>query len=200
MACYSKMDRPSAVNVGERIRDRLPEIGISQAELARRVGMSQSAMNNLIAGRSQSSKLLHAIAIELKTTTHYLTGSTDDPSADTASIREMPIRDRQVLEALSALKDSERSVLVDAMLALAESRSRAPKLPTLPDELTLTAMFRGILDHVDASLSKDEQAQLLAELLPIALPATVGARPDLAYRTPEEDQDTASKHAAVSTR
>lgn len=65
--------------VGQRITERLRVVDISQAELARRAGMSQSAMNNLIAGRSRSSTHLHKIARELHTTPAYLTGETDDP-------------------------------------------------------------------------------------------------------------------------
>lgn len=70
--------------IGRRISARLKDarIGISQAELARRVGMSQSAMNSLISGRSRSSTHLHRIARELLTTPAYLSGETDDPDAN----------------------------------------------------------------------------------------------------------------------
>lgn len=66
--------------VGQRILARLPAVGLSQAELARRVGISQGAMNNLIAGRSRSSTHLHKIARHLATTPAYLSGEIDDPN------------------------------------------------------------------------------------------------------------------------
>ena len=65
--------------IGQRILARLPQVKLSQSELARRVGISQGAMNNLIAGRSRSSTHLHKIARHLATTPAYLTGEVDDP-------------------------------------------------------------------------------------------------------------------------
>jgi phage repressor protein C with HTH and peptisase S24 domain len=56
-------------------------MGLSQAELARRVGMSQPSINHLIRKGAQGSKHLHVIARELETTPEYLTGVTDDPDA-----------------------------------------------------------------------------------------------------------------------
>lgn len=76
--------------VGQRIVARLPVVGISQAELARRVPMSQSAMNNLIAGRSRSSTHLHKIARELLTTPAYLTGEIDDPDLGAPYLSSAP--------------------------------------------------------------------------------------------------------------
>lgn len=52
---------------------------LSQSELARRVGISQTSIYNLVAGRAYSSAHLHRIARELTTTAEWLTGETDDP-------------------------------------------------------------------------------------------------------------------------
>jgi len=60
-----------------RLRFLIEERGISQSELARRVGISQAAINKLVSGRGQGSKHLHKIAEELGTTPGYLTGSSD---------------------------------------------------------------------------------------------------------------------------
>lgn len=68
------------MTIGERIDERLKALGLSQSELARRVGVSQATIAGLITGRSSGSKHLHAIARELRTTPQYLTGETDDPS------------------------------------------------------------------------------------------------------------------------
>lgn len=70
------------MTIGERIQSRLDDMKMSQSELARRVGLSQAAVNGLIRGKARSSTHLHQIARELKTTSAFLTGETDDPEAD----------------------------------------------------------------------------------------------------------------------
>lgn len=64
----------------ERLAKRSKDRNISQAELARRVGMTQPAMNQLFTGVSRTSRKIGAIARELNTTPEYLEGMTDDPS------------------------------------------------------------------------------------------------------------------------
>ena len=81
--------------VGQRIKARLAALQaeqpeLSQAEVARRVGMSQSGMVNLIAGRSRSTTYLHKIARELQTTPAFLTGETDDPDAGALPLAPPP--------------------------------------------------------------------------------------------------------------
>lgn len=67
------------MTVGDRITDRMKARELSQAELARRVGISQAAIWKLLNG-GQGSTHIHRIARELGTTPAYLTGETDDPS------------------------------------------------------------------------------------------------------------------------
>jgi len=69
------------MTVGERITERLALLGISQAELARRVKIAQPTINALIRGNATGSKHLHRIASELETSPAYLCGETDDPVA-----------------------------------------------------------------------------------------------------------------------
>jgi Predicted transcriptional regulator len=66
--------------IGDRIAARMAELGISQAALARKIGVSQQAIGKLVKGHAQASRHLHLIARELGTTPQYLTGETDDPS------------------------------------------------------------------------------------------------------------------------
>lgn len=68
--------------VGQRIRERLEALTLSQSELARRVGINQSTIAALLAGRTRSSTHLHKIARHLQTTAAYLSGETDDPDED----------------------------------------------------------------------------------------------------------------------
>ncbi len=66
--------------LGDRVEERLKKLGLSQAELARRVKVSQPTINALIRGNNTSSKHLHRIAAELETSPAYLAGETDDNS------------------------------------------------------------------------------------------------------------------------
>lgn len=66
------------MGLGDRITERLKALGISQAELARRVKVSQPTINALIRGGATGSKHLHRIAAELETSPAYLAGETDD--------------------------------------------------------------------------------------------------------------------------
>ena len=70
----------AAMDMGERIAERLSLLGISQAELARRVKIAQPTINALIKGNATGSKHLHKIASELETSPAYLCGETDDPA------------------------------------------------------------------------------------------------------------------------
>lgn len=71
------------MGLAENLRLRLEELGISQTDLARRVGITQGSIGSLLSGRSQGSKHLHRIAKVLGTTPEKLTGEYPDlpPSA-----------------------------------------------------------------------------------------------------------------------
>lgn len=91
------------MSIGERVTERLEALGISQSELARRVGMAQSSVNALINRNKVGSKHIHKIARELQTTPAYLSGETDDvsegfvpaPSTETvaADLGLVPVRE-----------------------------------------------------------------------------------------------------------
>jgi len=68
------------VVIGARIQERLKAAGLTQAELGRRVGLTQPAIANLIHRNKSGTSHLHRIARELGTTPAYLAGETDDPS------------------------------------------------------------------------------------------------------------------------
>lgn len=78
VAFYSDNYRLPHMATGGRIEERLRKLGISQAELARRVKVSQPTINALIRGNNTSSKHLHRIAAELETSPAYLAGETDN--------------------------------------------------------------------------------------------------------------------------
>jgi len=65
----------------ERLIDLLMAREMSQAELARRVGITSTAINNIIK-RGSGSSYLTKIARELHTSPQFLLGEIDDPSPD----------------------------------------------------------------------------------------------------------------------
>jgi transcriptional regulator with XRE-family HTH domain len=104
------------VVIGARIQERLRKLNISQAELGRRVGLTQPAIANLIHRNKTGTSHLHRIARELGTTPAYLAGETDDPdhnapdtpplSADEHRLvtiyRRLPTKDQAALKLLIA--------------------------------------------------------------------------------------------------
>lgn len=62
----------------DRLREMMKQRGLSQSELARRVGVAQATIYKLVSGTIYSTKHLHKIARELGTTPAYLSGEIDD--------------------------------------------------------------------------------------------------------------------------
>ena len=98
---------------------------LSQAELARRVGVSQPTIFSLIRSNKTGSKHLHKVARELKTTAAYLAGETDDPSIDALELAYSP-EDREWIDLLHRLDRKGR----EAVLQLARTLSGAAKATT----------------------------------------------------------------------
>lgn len=67
------------VIVPERIEERRLALNMSQAALARAVGVSQQAIAKIENGSSTGSKHLHTIARVLQTSPAFLVGETDEP-------------------------------------------------------------------------------------------------------------------------
>jgi transcriptional regulator with XRE-family HTH domain len=105
--------------IGDRIKRRLRELGISQAELARRVGLHQSTINCIIRGNQRSSTHLHMIARELETSTAFLTGETDDPSID-ASELALDRQDRLVLDLFNHLEPADKKAVLQIMQSITD--------------------------------------------------------------------------------
>lgn len=91
------------MGVGARIEDRLGSLGWSQAELARRVGVTQQTIWKLVSGQSQTSKHLRRIAQELETTEEYLLGQTDQSGSPLGNAR-VPLRAEQSEEPANSVQ------------------------------------------------------------------------------------------------
>lgn len=66
--------------IGDRLKERREAAGLSQADLAERVKLTQPSIGRLESGDTRETGKLYALARELKTTPEYLTGESDDPS------------------------------------------------------------------------------------------------------------------------
>lgn len=77
--------------------------GLSQAELARQVGVSQPSIARLKSGDQYGSRHLHIIARKLGTTPAFLTGETDDP--DLGAVPSPPAADVASELGLVAVKE-----------------------------------------------------------------------------------------------
>ena len=62
-----------------RVQQRMDQMGIDQSELARRVGCTPAAINQIVNGKTRQSRYLPKIASRLGVTLAYLMGDTDDP-------------------------------------------------------------------------------------------------------------------------
>lgn len=121
----------------ERIAALMHEKGLSQSELARRVGISQSAIHKLVKGGGYGSKHLHRIARELGTTPAYLTGEINDPTEGAPP----PAPEPQVQFVMMPMAMPSEDALADAFLGLLMasrrldedglSRELAKRLPTV---------------------------------------------------------------------
>jgi transcriptional regulator with XRE-family HTH domain len=94
-----------------RLKERLANAGLSQSELARRIGVSQATVQKLVSGGSYGSKYIHRIARELGTTPAYLTGETDDPDEGASAIPELSADEHRLVTIYRRLPKKDQAAL-----------------------------------------------------------------------------------------
>jgi len=109
------------MELGPRIEERLRTLGMSQSELARRAKVPQTTMNSLVRSSSRSSPHLVRIARELRTTPAYLTGETDDPSAEFPDEFDMSSDERTLIELFRGIAPKDRAAVLQLVRSLATS-------------------------------------------------------------------------------
>ena len=142
---------------------------VSQSELARRVGVSQTTIAKLASGKGYGSKHLHRIARALGTTPAFLEGEIDDPSEDAPPPMPEPTIQYVTLPV------------------------------ALPSEAALTGMFAGLLAasrRLDEGARARELAKRLPRALgalrgPLIEPASAGA-----HEAPEPGEAPAGNRRA----
>jgi len=107
--------------IGSRIAALMQAQGISQAELARRIGVAQPTVFKMLHDNKTGSVHLHKVAKTLKTTSAYLTGETDDPSLDASALAISP-RDVELLDLLHSLSPRDLNAVRVLAQTLADRR------------------------------------------------------------------------------
>ena len=139
----------------ERLQKAMADAEVDQSELARIVGCTPGAINQIVLGNVQRSKFLPDIAEALGVAVRWLRG--EDVPRDTGA----PIQPR----AATPIQ------FVTLQVAL-------------PSEAALARMFLGLLKTSKTAKSMDEQALLLAKRLPNALSQLRDLLPDMAPTAP----------------
>lgn len=164
--------------VGERVQERLDASGLTQAELARRIGVAQPTIHNLIHRAKKGSTHLHRVARELGTTPAYLTGETDDPTAELPDFDPMTSDETRLLAKFRALDRDGRAAVIQVVRLMAAGVSASERVTnasaqeqlTIPPEAALAEMFQGLLRAPQTKgMSGDALARGLARLLPSGL-------------------------------
>ena len=106
--------------IGSRIEEQLHEMELSQAELARRVGVHQSTINELIR-KGGNSRYAHKIARELRTTPAYLSGETDDKDSHLPDDDWLSADEREWIDLVRVLEPSDRKSLLQLARSLAQN-------------------------------------------------------------------------------
>ena len=130
--------------LGARMEQRLRELGMTQSELARRVGTRQSTIGALVRRDARTTRHLFDIARELQTTAAYLTGATDDPS-------EAATRPRGSVPIVALPSEPELARLFEELLSAAElSTLRRRRIARLLAEQLPGRLRRNRITKADA--------------------------------------------------
>lgn len=86
-------------------------LGLSQSELARRVGVAQPTIYKLLKTSKKGSAHLHKIARELETTPAYLSGEVDIPDERADLGQRLSSDEQEWLEMYATLSDEQRKAI-----------------------------------------------------------------------------------------
>jgi transcriptional regulator with XRE-family HTH domain len=115
------MDTPKGASVGRRIKSKREDAGWSQTELAKRAGITPSALSQIESGdRFPSTVVVHKLAKALSTSVDYLLGNkTEEDLSDLLqdekvevlfrTFKELSKKDREfILRQIDALKPRKK--------------------------------------------------------------------------------------------
>lgn len=110
----------------DRVQERMKACGVSQAELARRMGVTQGAVAKVANNNPNGSSFLHKLARELQTTSEYLTGEIDDPEAGAPAEVPLDYFQRELLDLVAMLTPADKKAvmqIVRSMVGVADPKN-----------------------------------------------------------------------------
>lgn len=121
-AGYSVSCKAFSVFRSDRLDALMKELGLSQSELARRVGVSQSTIWKLLNGDSgqQGTKFVHKIAHEVSTTSAFLMDETDDRFSEQPG-ETYSSDEREWVQLLRSLAPKDRAAALQLVRTIATS-------------------------------------------------------------------------------
>lgn len=96
--------------------------GLSQSELARRLGVTQGAIAKIAKNNPNGSSFLHRLARELATTPAYLTAETDDPTSDAPTAPALSYEQLELIECFDRLSRADQQALLQIARSMAERK------------------------------------------------------------------------------
>lgn len=112
--------------VADRLSELMHERGIDQSGLARLVGCSPAAINQILTGRTNRSRLLPDIAQEFGVSLRYLQGKSNDPAGGEV---DLTAEEFALIDLWRALDFADRSTVRQLMQSLARRASETVHSP-----------------------------------------------------------------------
>lgn len=92
------------MDLGKKVKERREELGLSQDELATRMGYkSRSSVNKIEAGRPVSQKIIKKLAVALKVSEPFLMGFEESPAPTGGPVGILPLPDLSGLRKIPVL-------------------------------------------------------------------------------------------------
>lgn len=166
--------------VPARLQEAMDDREFDQSSLARAVGCTPGAINQIMSGNVRRSRLAPEIAFQLGVTYDWLTGQSEEKHSKGRSSATIAADERELLHDLRGLRPQDRSAISRIASALRQSEHRVWSRD-LPPEAALARMFEGLLGLLEVLPEKpdlDARARLLAQWLPIGLSQLRDLMPD----------------------
>jgi len=95
-----------------RLSELMREHGEDQSSLARKIGCTPAAINQILSGKTQRSRLLPDIAEHYDVSLGFLTGKSSDRGPAEAGGREISVEERRLISLAQRLDAKDRELVI----------------------------------------------------------------------------------------